>query len=209
MIQPGFATMLCFVQTDAVVPDPERALRGAVAQSFERISVDGQMSTNDAVALQATGASGEELPEGLLCAVLEQLALEIVSDGEGATRVCRVEVRGAASPAEAEGVARAIANSPLVKTALHGADPNWGRIAQSIGLANPGAAPLAFDIAIQGVPVARGGAAVPHDSAALNEAVAASEVDYEVTLPGEGADAEVLFSDFGHEYVRINAEYTT
>ncbi len=140
MMQPGFATMLCFVQTDAVVEDPETALRRACAASFERITVDGQMSTNDTVVLQASGASGAPLPEGLLEAVLLQLAIEIVADGEGAERVGRVEVRGAADDREAEAVARAIANSPLVKTALHGRDPNWGRIAQAAGmaLAQPG-----------------------------------------------------------------------
>src|SRR5262245_53847128 len=117
MIEPGFATMLCFVQTDAEVKDAEAALRPALASSMERITVDGQMSTNDTVLLQATGASGEPLPDGLLEAVLLQLALEVVADGEGASRVGRVQVDGAASQAEAERVARAIANSPLVKTA--------------------------------------------------------------------------------------------
>ncbi len=138
MIEPGFATMLCFVQTDAQVPDPEAALRAAVADSFERITVDGQMSTNDTVLLQATGSSGHGLPEGLLDAVLLQLALEVVADGEGATRVGRIDVSGAASSDEAERVARAIANSPLVKTAFYGRDPNWGRIAQAAGMALAG-----------------------------------------------------------------------
>ncbi len=138
MIEPGFATMLCFVQTDAVVPDAMSALRPAVDDSFERITVDGQMSTNDTVLLQASGVSGLELPTGLLDAVLLQLALEIVADGEGATRVGRIEVLGAAEPAEAELAARAIANSPLVKTALYGRDPNWGRIAQAAGQALAG-----------------------------------------------------------------------
>ena len=133
MMMPGFATMLCFVQTDAVVEDPDAALRAAVDASFERITVDGQMSTNDTVVLQATGAAGEPLPEGLLEAVLLQLAIEIIGDGEGAARVARVEVSGAAAAEEAERVARAIANSPLVKTALFGRDPNWGRIAQAAG----------------------------------------------------------------------------
>src|SRR5206468_7422955 len=123
MIEPRLATMLCFVQTDARVPAPEAALRAAVADSFERITVDGQMSTNDTVLLQATGVSGRPLPAGLLDAVLLQLALEIVADGEGATRVGRIEVAGGASPEEAERVARAIANSPLVKTAFYGRDP--------------------------------------------------------------------------------------
>ncbi len=127
MIQPGFATMLCFVQTDALVEDPDAPLRPAVDGSFERITVDGQMSTNDTVLLQASGESGRPLPEGLLEAVLLQLALEIVADGEGATRVGRARVLEAASQEEAERAARAIANSPLVKTALFGHDPNWGR----------------------------------------------------------------------------------
>ena len=104
MIEPGFATMLCFVQTDAVIPDPDQLLRGAVASSFERITVDGQMSTNDTVMLQASGASGEELPAGLLEAVLLQLALEIVADGEGATR-CRPD-RGQRSGRRRRGRAR-------------------------------------------------------------------------------------------------------
>ena len=139
MIEPGYATMLCFVQTDAVVADPDATLRAAVAGSFERITVDGQMSTNDTVLLQASGAGGGPLPAGLLEAVLLQLALEIVADGEGASRVGRIEVRGAAGDDEAERVARAIANSPLVKTALYGRDPNWGRIAQAAGQALAGA----------------------------------------------------------------------
>src|SRR4051812_19724725 len=109
MIEPGFATMLCFVQTDAVVSDPDKVLRSALADSMERITVDGQMSTNDTVMLQATGASGSVLPKGLLEAVLLQLALEIVADGEGATRVGRAEVTGARNGDEAERVARAIA----------------------------------------------------------------------------------------------------
>ncbi|HET9678064.1 MAG TPA: bifunctional ornithine acetyltransferase/N-acetylglutamate synthase, partial [Solirubrobacterales bacterium] len=135
MIEPKMATMLCFVQTDAVVEDADALLRDAVDASFNRITVDGQMSTNDTVLFQATGSSGHLLPEGLLEAVLKQLAIEIVRDGEGAARTARIEVTEAATQAEAERVARAIANSPLVKTALFGRDPNWGRIAQAAGAA--------------------------------------------------------------------------
>ena len=138
MIEPGFATMLCFVQTNAVMKEPDAVLRSALADSMERITVDGQMSTNDTVLLQATGTAGAVLPQGLLEAVLLQLALEIVADGEGATRVGRAEVTGAKSLDEAERVARAIANSPLVKTALFGRDSNWGRIAQAAGMALAG-----------------------------------------------------------------------
>jgi glutamate N-acetyltransferase/amino-acid N-acetyltransferase len=97
----------------------------------------------------------------------------------------------------------------LVKTALYGGDPNWGRIAQAIGMAMPGTAPLPFDVAIEGVQVCSAGAAVPHDADALRAAVNRDEVEYEIGLPGEGAETERFFSDLGHEYVTINAEYTT
>jgi glutamate N-acetyltransferase/amino-acid N-acetyltransferase len=194
MMQPDFATMLCFVQTDAVIEDAGAILRDAVAASFERISVDGQMSTNDTVLLQATGEAGAPLPAGLLEAVLLQLAVEIVADGEGAVRVGRVQVEGAASVAEAERVARAIANSPLVKTALFGRDPNWGRIAQAAGMALAGE-----DLEEIG--------AGSIDAAELGEDVAEAEIGLRLDR-GEHR-AHVWFSDLGYEYVRINAEYTS
>jgi glutamate N-acetyltransferase/amino-acid N-acetyltransferase len=136
------------------------------------------------------------------------LAILIVRDGEGSRRIGRIVVRGGSGEA-VERCARAIANSPLVKTALHGADPNWGRIAQSVGAALPGMAPLALDIAIEGITVCAGGVAVPYDLDALNTAAAGLEIEYEVGLPGSGCETEVLFSDLGHEYVTINADYTT
>ncbi|HEX4669868.1 MAG TPA: bifunctional glutamate N-acetyltransferase/amino-acid acetyltransferase ArgJ [Solirubrobacterales bacterium] len=194
MIEPKMATMLCFVQTDAVVADADAALRSAVDASFNRITVDGQMSTNDCVLLQATGASGRPLPEGLLEAVLKQLAIEIVRDGEGAVRVARVEVSEAASAAEAECVARAIANSPLVKTALFGRDPNWGRIAQAAGAA------------LAGEDLEEIGAAAI-DAAELGAETAEAEIGLRL---GRGEQrAHVWFSDLGYEYIRINAEYTS
>jgi glutamate N-acetyltransferase/amino-acid N-acetyltransferase len=194
MIEPGFATMLCFVQTDAVVTDPEALLRPAVESSFGRITVDGQMSTNDTVLLQASGASGLELPGGLLEAVLLQLALEIVSDGEGASRVGRARVTGAADQEEAELVARKIANSPLVKTALLGRDPNWGRIAQAAGqaLAGQDIGELGPDV-IDAADIAEGG----------------REAELTLMLDRGQASAHVYFSDLTHEYIVINAEYTT
>ncbi|HEX7059074.1 MAG TPA: bifunctional ornithine acetyltransferase/N-acetylglutamate synthase [Solirubrobacterales bacterium] len=194
MIEPGFATMLCFVQTDAVVEGADAALRTAVDGSFERITVDGQMSTNDMVLLQASGESGQALPEGLLDAVLLQLALLIVADGEGATRVGCARVLEAASVEEAERAARAIANSPLVKTALFGKDPNWGRIAQAAGMALAGE-----ELAELGL----------EEIDAEEFAGEEPEAELSVRLGrGEGA-AHVFFSDLGYEYVRINAEYTT
>jgi len=194
MIEPRFATMLCFVQTDAVVDDPPAALRAAVASSFERITVDGQQSTNDTVLLQATGGSGAPMPEGLLEAVLLQLALEIVADGEGASRVGRVDVAGAAGDAEAEQVARAIANSPLVKTALYGRDPNWGRIAQAAGMALAGA-----DLPELG----------PNEIDAAELGSGDPEAAIGVRLDRGDGSAHVYFSDLTPEYIRINSEYST
>ena len=194
MIEPGFATMLCFVQTDAEVPDPDAALRSALAGSMERITVDGQMSTNDTVLLQATGTAGAPLPEGLLDAVLLQLALEIVADGEGASRVGRVEVTAAADEDEAERVARAIANSPLVKTALFGRDSNWGRIAQAAGMA------------LAGEEIEELG---PDRIRAAELASDQPEVELSIRLGRGEARAHVYFSDLTHDYIRINAEYTT
>ena len=152
------------------------------------------MSTNDTVLLQATGAAGAPLPEGLLEAVLLQLAIEIVADGEGSSRVGRIQVDGAASAAEAERVARAIANSPLVKTALFGRDPNWGRIAQAAGMALAGE-----DLEEIGADTI--------DNAEL--AAERAEAEIGLRLDRGEHSAHVWFSDLGYEYVRINAEYTT
>jgi len=219
MIEPAFATMLCFVQTDAAL-EPETAdllLGVCVKRSFDRISVDGQLSTNDTAILMCSGFSGVHVAPGsedelrfgeALDALLRMLALMMVRDGEGAARIGRVVVRGGHQEA-AERCARAVANSPLVKTALHGADPNWGRIAQAVGAALPGSAPLALDIAIEGNALCRDGAAVDHDQDALQAAAQGEEIEYEVRIGPEGAEAEVFFSDLGHGYVTINAEYTT
>jgi glutamate N-acetyltransferase / amino-acid N-acetyltransferase len=194
MIEPRFATMLCFLQTDAQVPDPETRLRAAVAGSFERITVDGQMSTNDTVLLQATGSSGLPLPAELLDAVLLQLALEIVADGEGATRVGRVVVTGGASGEEAERVARAIANSPLVKTAFYGRASNWGRIAQAAGMA------LAGEKLEELGPDAI-------EAGELGSSAAEAEIGLRLHR-GEGS-AEIYFSDLTPGYVELNTGYTT
>jgi glutamate N-acetyltransferase / amino-acid N-acetyltransferase len=214
MIQPCFATMLCFVQTDAALQaaTADLLLGVCVKRSFDRISVDGQLSTNDAALLMASGASGvavgpeseDELRLGeALDYALRRLALQMVRDGEGAERVGRVHVHGG-HDATVERVARAIANSPLVKAALNGGDPNWGRVAQAVGAALPSNEPVPFDVWIDGVHVCAAGALVPHEPPRLGD-----EVEYVVGLPGEGAETEVFFSDLSHGYVRINAEYTT
>jgi glutamate N-acetyltransferase/amino-acid N-acetyltransferase len=219
MLSPAFATMLCFVETDAAL-EPETAdllLGVCVRRSFDRISVDGQLSTNDTAILMASGASGvrvapesdDELRFGeALDYLLRRIAVLMVRDGEGAGRVGRVVVHGGVEETVAL-AARAVADSPLVKAALHGGDPNWGRIAQAVGAALHDLAPLPIDIWIEDVQVCREGAGMPFDEAALAGAVAGDEVEYVVGLPGEGAEAEVLFSDLSHQYVTINAEYTT
>jgi glutamate N-acetyltransferase / amino-acid N-acetyltransferase len=219
MIQPAFATMLCFIETDAVIPaeTADLLLGVTVKRSFDRITVDGQLSTNDTAILLCGGASGvvvepeseSELIFGqALDALLRQLAIDIARDGEGARRIGRVVVRGGHGP-NVERVARAVGNSPLVKTALYGGDPNWGRIAQAVGMALPDTAPLPVDITIEDVQVCVAGNAIPHDAADLVQRVARDEVEYVIGLPGDGFETEVFFSDLGHEYININAEYTT
>jgi glutamate N-acetyltransferase / amino-acid N-acetyltransferase len=219
MISPNFATLLVFIQTDAVLEADEADLLLSVCtkRSFDRISVDGQLSTSDTIVLQASGASGvriepktedERLFGEALDAVLRQVALLVARDGEGARRVGRVVVKGGDQHL-CERVAHAVGDSPLVKTALYGADPNWGRIIQAVGATLLGAAPLKVDISIEDIVVCVNGSYVEHDERALAEAVERDEVEYEVVLPGDGAEAERYFSDLGHEYVTINAEYTT
>lgn len=219
MIQPSFATMLCFVQTDAVVAaeTADLLLGVCVKRSFDRITVDGQLSTNDTAILMCNGASGVAVePESeaelifgqALDALLRQLAIDMARDGEGARRVGRVTVRGGHGP-NVERVARAVGNSPLVKTALYGGDPNWGRIAQAVGMALPDTAPLTVDITIEGVQVCVAGNAVRHDEDDLRSRVAGDEVEYVIGLPGDGFETEVFFSDLGYEYIKINAEYTS
>jgi len=219
MISPRFATMFCFIQTDAAMAQETLELLTGVCvkRSFDRISVDGQLSTSDTVFALAGGASGvtveaessDELRLGqALDALLRQLALMIVADGEGARRVGRILVSGA--PAAVEPVARAIANSPLVKSALHGGDPNFGRILQAAGQAWPPGQPFVADLSIEGRQLVSAGEAIGLDPGALRELeelVRRDEVEYELTLPGEGGETEVYFSDLSPEYVAYNADY--
>jgi glutamate N-acetyltransferase/amino-acid N-acetyltransferase len=221
MISPRFATMLCFVETDArLEPETIELLTGVCVQrSFDRVSVDGQLSTSDTVFAFANGASGvavepesaDELALGqALDALLRQLALTMVADGEGAARVGRIVVHGRAESVEE--VARAVANSPLVKTALHGADPNFGRILQAAGAVWPPGDPFVVDLAIEGRQIVSAGDAVglsTEELAELERAVSAPEVEYELTVPGEGGETEVFFSDLSHGYVTLNADYTS
>jgi glutamate N-acetyltransferase/amino-acid N-acetyltransferase len=218
MISPRYATMFCFLQTDAAMEASTLDLLTTVCvkRSFDRISVDGQLSTSDTVFTMAGGASGitiePETPDELklgeaMDALMRQLALEIVHDGEGARRVGRIVVRG---DAERIGpVARQIANSPLVKTALHGADPNFGRILQAAGQVLPANEPFVPDLEIEGRLVVSAGESVVADLSELDQLVQRDEVEYVLTLPGSGGETEVFFSDLSQAYVHLNSEYTT
>ena len=221
MISPRYATMFCFLQTDAALEaDTLDLLTGVcVKRSFDRISVDGQLSTSDTVFALASGGAGVRVePEGrdelllgeAIDALMRQLAVDIAADGEGAERVGRVIVRGRAEAVEP--VARAVADSPLVKTALHGADPNFGRILQAAGAAFEPRDPFVVDLEIQGRQVVSAGEAIPlepDEMAALEGAMREPEVDFELTLPGEGGETEVIFSDLSETYVEFNSKYTT
>jgi glutamate N-acetyltransferase/amino-acid N-acetyltransferase len=218
MISPRFATMFCFVETDAAIPVDTLELLTTVTvkRSFDRISVDGQLSTSDTVFVLANGTSGvriepeteDELRFGeAMDALMRQLGLEIVRDGEGCKRVGRIVVRGDAD--QIEPVARAIANSALVKTALHGGDPNFGRILQAAGMAMPPGTPFVADLEIEGRQVVSAGEAVLDDLDELAPLVQGDEVEYVLTLPGSGGETEVFFSDLSADYVRFNSEYTS
>lgn len=219
MIEPMMATMLAFVTTDAAVDPPllRRALIEATETTFNAITVDGECSTNDAVLALASGASGVAIDAATLPIFVEALrevcgflALEIVRGGEGATKLITVRVTGAATYADARRAARAIANSPLVKTALHGGDPNWGRL-----IAVAGRAGVRFDLDHAEVrigPVTLFADGRPFDDRApeaaayLQGTTLAVAVDLGVRGPH---DAEIYTCDLSADYVRINAEYRT
>lgn len=215
MIHPRLATMLVVITTDYPLAPGEAAsfLAPAVARSFNRISVDGDCSTNDAVVLLANGACGASRDDDAFAAALDEvcgdLARQVVADGEGATVVLEIAVSGAATTAEAEAIARRIATSPLVKTAAFGHDPNWGRVLMAAGSAPYGDGfarlePDRLTVAFDGVAVFVDGA--PTGSAPeLTGAVC--RIDLQLGL-GDG-EAGYLASDLTYDYVRINAEYTT
>jgi glutamate N-acetyltransferase/amino-acid N-acetyltransferase len=218
MIEPMMATMLAFVTTDASVPKPllDRALMEAVNDSFNAITVDGECSTNDCVMLLANGAGGANVDESSygefvagLRTVCRELALGIVRGGEGATKLVTVTVTGAASVADARRAAKAIANSLLVKTAIHGGDPNWGRL-----IAVAGRAGVAFElsraaVAIGSIVLFRDGR--PYDEAAplAAEYLKRTDVDVSVDLGSGSAVSTVWTCDLSADYVRINADYRT
>ena len=218
MIEPMMATMLGFVTTDAAVPLPllDRALREAVNDTFNAITVDGECSTNDTVMLLANGASGATVDAGTylafvsaLRAVCLELALGIVRGGEGATKLVTVSVTGAASPEDARRAAKAIANSPLVKTAIHGGDPNWGRL-----IAVAGRAGVEFELARAAVTIGptvlfRDGRPYDENAPRAAEYLKGKEIAVAVDLGAGAASSIVWTCDLSAEYVRINADYRT
>jgi glutamate N-acetyltransferase / amino-acid N-acetyltransferase len=222
MIEPNMATMLAFIATDAAIAPAllDRALRASVERTFNSITVDGDTSTNDTVAVFANGHSGAREIKGAsgadyksfraaLEGVCKSLALAIIEDGEGAQRTIEIEVRGADSERDARRIAKTIANSPLVKTAFAGADPNWGRI-----LAAAGRSGVKFDarrvtISIAGVAVCRNGCEHPFDEREVHQKMLAKHVPVRVDLRSGSASARVWTCDFTIEYVHINSSYRT
>ena len=221
MIQPNMATMLAFLATDAAISSPllSQALRGAVAGTFNAITVDGDTSTNDTVAILANGKSGARRIVSAnsdfktfytaLENVCRTLALKIVEDGEGAQRVIEIEVRGAPSDRAAAQIARTIANSPLVKTALAGADPNWGRILAAAGRAG---VPFDFklvDIKLAGILVCRRGGEYPFSENVAHKKMLSKYVPIVLDMHSGKGTARMWTCDFTGEYVNINASYRT
>jgi glutamate N-acetyltransferase/amino-acid N-acetyltransferase len=217
MIHPQMATTLGFVLTDAAVPVARlRAmLKRGVERSYNRLSVDGDTSTNDTLALLANGAAGAGPAPGEMAAfeeavtgVMERLAQAIARDGEGARKFVTIEVAGAPSDDAAARLARAIANSPLVKTAIAGADPNWGRILSAAGNAGVAFDPAKTDIHMQGVLVCRSGLAAPFSEPELKARLDAPECQIRLTLRGKGKGfARFWTCDLTEGYIHINASY--
>lgn len=223
MIHPNMATMLCFITTDAAIA-PEvlkQALNQAAELSFNMISVDGDTSTNDMVAVLANGQAGNALIDSAgsqtyqefytaLRAVCTELAQLIVRDGEGATKFLEINVTGAVSFADAKLAAMAIAKSPLVKTAFFGQDPNWGRILCAVGYSGAATQPDKTSLTIGDLTiVVNGQGAVGFDTAKLKEVMAAKDIAITVDLGLGETSATVWTCDFSYEYVKINGEYTT
>jgi len=219
MIHPNMATMLGFVMTDAEIAPRllKPMLAAAVERSYHRLSVDGDTSTNDTLLLLANGASGIKPNEKerlvfqeVLCWVMEDLAEKIARDGEGARKLITIHVRGARDASAAAAIGRAIANSPLVKTAVAGCDPNWGRILSAAGCAGVAFDPERVDIALQRVPVCRGGRVAEFDERELKRSLESHECVIRFVIRGNGEGAARFWGcDLTEEYVHINASYRT
>jgi glutamate N-acetyltransferase/amino-acid N-acetyltransferase len=219
MIHPNMATTLGFVMTDAELPPStlRAILKRAADSSYHRLSVDGDTSTNDTLVLLANGASGvrpeaKELArvEQKIAGVMQRLAQAIARDGEGAKKFITIEVAGAPSDDAAARLARTIANSPLVKTAIAGSDPNWGRVLSAAGNAGVAFDPGKADIWMQGVAVCRGGLAAPFSEAELKQKLDEPECHIRLSLRGKArGQARFWTCDLTHGYIHINASYRT
>ena len=219
MIQPLMATTLGFVMTDAQIPGPELRgmLKRGVERSYNRISVDGDTSTNDTLLLLANGASGarpdpQEMAkvEEAVAGVMQSLAQAIARDGEGAKKLITIRIAGAPSDAAAARMARAIANSPLVKTAVAGSDPNWGRVLSAAGNSGVAFDPSKTDVHMQGVLVCRAGLAAPFSEAELKQKLDARDCEIRLTVRGKGKGSSRFWTcDLTEDYIRINGSYRT
>ena len=221
MIHPQLvphATMLVYVLTDAAIEPGvlQTYLNSAIEVSFNRISVDGDTSTNDTVLLLASGASGLEIGPGnqafqaALTQVCTSLARQVVADGEGLSHVVELRIAGAASDADALRVAKAIAHSPLVKTAWAGCDPNWGRLAAAIGYSGAQIDPDRIDITFGSLPICRdGGRAPSYDEAAAHAYISDEEFSISIDLHQGSGSCTFWTTDLTHEYIHINADYST
>ncbi|MCI4624823.1 MAG: bifunctional glutamate N-acetyltransferase/amino-acid acetyltransferase ArgJ [Candidatus Magnetoovum sp. WYHC-5] len=213
MIHPNMATTLTFIMTDFAITKVtlDRLLKEAVDRSFNRITVDGDMSTNDTVLVLANGLSGNTDAEAFadgLNTITEGLAKMVVKDGEGATKVFTVRIKNAKTHTEADRFARTVANSPLVKTAMYGKDANWGRIISALGYAGPDFNPENTDIYFDDILIAKGGISMYADKEAelvLNQ----NEFDIIIDLHMGQAQAHIVTCDLTEEYIRINGAYRT
>jgi glutamate N-acetyltransferase/amino-acid N-acetyltransferase len=220
MIWPDMATMLCFIMTDAAVDQKtlDKALNDAIKSSFNRITIDGDRSTNDTVLIMANGMIGNpkitEKSESYgvfkksLCEVTYELSRLIVKDGEGATKFIEIEVKGARSKADAEKAAFAVANSNLVKTAIHGSDANWGRIMAALGYSGIKVKEEKIDIYFGKVKVASKGLTTGKDKEAIR-VLKGKDIRIVIDLHLGGSSAKVLTCDLTEEYIRVNAAYRT
>jgi glutamate N-acetyltransferase/amino-acid N-acetyltransferase len=212
MIAPSMATMLSVVTTDAVVDGAilQEALRAAVRVSFDRLDVDGSTSTNDTVLVLASGASGVEAEPldltAALTAVCRDLAQQMQADAEGVTKRITVRVSGAASEDDAVTVARTVARDSLVKTALFGSDPNWGRVAAAVGYSDADVNPELLDVSINGALLCHGGVASGDRTAAD---LSGKEILVHVELGLGTGTAEILTTDLSHAYVEENSAYSS
>jgi glutamate N-acetyltransferase/amino-acid N-acetyltransferase len=219
MIHPNMATTLGFVMTDAAIPVAtlRACLASAIGRSFNALTVDGDMSTNDTVALLANGASGVKLADRdlktfqePLTALLESLAEQIAADGEGARKLIIVRTLGFKTDEDACRVARAIANSPLVKTAIAGSDPNWGRILSAAGYAGVQFDPANIDVYLQRVPVCQAGLAADFDEADMKSKLDEPQVRIRLVHRGKGKGQSRIFTcDLTEGYIQINGSYRT